>query len=233
MKLHLALLGLLWCANPTSPFLWDGDEENDESHLRGRALKSWPPKDFTIDPTSNCSMTCAPCPIGCSQPSCAPNPIYLPPKSDFWPPVATIQKPYGPFPKARNATAEYVWWTNEILGKYPKMVKQSETEYALSPKEVTLLKMSLPDWMEARAAGKYSCVDIATAMTKRAAYLQEYQHMNQFMYWGTFDWIKVVLKHAARLDKRAAKKGTSSIAPMYCYPVPVKGTVRSPSCFPP
>jgi hypothetical protein len=105
------------------------------------------------------------------------------------------------------------------------MIKQSDTKYALSDKEKTLLKMGLTEWMEARAADKYSCMDIAIAMTKRATYLQEVQHMDQFMYWGTFDWVKVVLKQAQKLDRKAAKKGTSAIAPMYCYPVPVKGTV--------
>ena len=85
--------------------------------------------------------------------------------------------------------------------------------------------MGLAEWMDARAANKYTCKDIAIAMTKRALYLQEVQHMDQFMYWGTFDWIKVVVKQAEKLDMKAAKKGTSAIAPMYCYPVPVKGTV--------
>jgi len=118
-----------------------------------------------------------------------------------------------------------------VLGKYPKMIKQSDTKYALSDKEVTLLKMGLTEWMDARAAGKYTCVDIANAMIKRALYLQEVQHMNQFMYWGTFDWIKVVLKQAQKLDSRAASKGTSSIAPMYCYPIPVSGGIYNPkSC---
>jgi mevalonate kinase len=107
------------------------------------------------------------------------------------------------------------------------MIKQSDTKYALSDKEVTLLKMGLTEWMEARAAGKYSCVDIATAMVKRTLYLQEVQKMQQFMYWGTFDWIKVVMKEAQKFDYRAAKKGISAIAPMYCYPIPIKGTVSS------
>jgi hypothetical protein len=105
------------------------------------------------------------------------------------------------------------------------MIKKNETKYALSAKEVMLLKMGLTEWMTARAAGTYSCMDIANAMIKRALYLQEVQHMDQFMYWGTFDWIKVVLKQAEKLDKRAMKHGTEAIAPMYCYPVPVKGTV--------
>jgi hypothetical protein len=107
------------------------------------------------------------------------------------------------------------------------MIKQNETKYALNATEVSLLKMGLAEWMEARAANKYTCLDIANAMVKRASYLQDVQHMNQFMYWGTFDWIKEVLKQAKKLDSRAAKKGSYAIAPMYCYPVPVKGTVSA------
>jgi len=112
-----------------------------------------------------------------------------------------------------------------VLGKYPKMIQRNDTKHALSDTEKTLLKMGLTEWMDARAAGKYTCVEIATAIVKLALYLQEIQHMNQFMYWGTFDWVKVVLKQAQKLDYRAAKKGTSAIAPLYCSPVPVKGTV--------
>ena len=226
MKLHLALIGIFFYGHQGASISLDTEIQDGESHLRGRALiQSWPPSGFTIDPLNNCSVTCAPCPIGCSQVSCSSNPVYLPPKSDFFPPVSAIQRPFGPYPKARNATAEYLWWTTEVLGKYPKMIKQNDTAYALTAKEVTLLKMGLVEWMEARAAGKYTCMDIATAMTKRALYLQEVQKMQQFMYWGTFDWIKVVLKEAARFDKLAARRGTSAIAPMYCYPIPIKGTV--------
>jgi len=210
----------------------DSYEGSDESYLRGagRALKKFPPKGFTTDPLTNCSLTCAPCPIGCLQSSCSSKPIYLQPKNDFYPPVNVMQRPFGPYPVAPNATAENTWWTSEVLAKYPKMIKQSDTIYNLTATEVMLLKMGLTEWMDARAAGKYTCVEMVTAMVKRALYLQEIRHMNQFMYWGTFDWIKVVMKEAAKLDNRAARKGTSSIAPMYCYPIPVKGTVSTDWC---
>jgi len=226
MKYVLVVITILCSSYQVSPFIAE-DNTDGESNLRGRVLTSFPPKGFTIDPTLNCSLTCAPCPIGCLQPSCSSKPVYLPPKNEFFPPF--YQKPYGPYPKARNNTAEFVWWSTEILAKYPKMIKQSETKYALSDKEAMLLKMGLTEWMEARAAGKYSRVDIATAMVKRTLYLQEVQKMQQFMYWGTFDWIKVVMKEAQKFDYRASKKGTSAIAPMYCYPIPNKGTVSIPS----
>ena len=228
MKFHLALIGILSYGHHVTSISYDYNVEDGESNLRGgRDLKSWPPKGFTIDPLNNCSLTCAPCPIGCAQVSCSATPVYLPPKADFFPPVAIMQKPWGPQPKAGNITAEYVWWTTTVLANYPKKIKQSETKYALSDKEVTLLKMGLVDWIAARAAGTYTCMDIANAMIKRTLYLQEVQHMDQFMYWGTFDWIKVVLKQAQKMDYRAAKKGTKAIAPMYCYPIPIKGTVST------
>jgi len=230
MKLNWALFAILGnlIFSQVSPSLVEDLDTDSESSLRGsRTLKQFPPKGFTVDPLNPCSVTCAPCPIGCLQPSCSSKPIYLPPKSDFYPPVSAMQRQFGPYPVARNATAEHVWWTTEILAKYPKMIKQSDTKYALSEKDVTLLKMGLSQWTEARAAGKYSCMDIATAMAKRALYLQEIQKMNQFMYWGTFDWIKVVMKEAQKFDNRASKKGTSALAPMYCYPIPIKGTVSS------
>jgi hypothetical protein len=230
MKFHLALVGILFYGHQVSsiPLEYDFEEESEANLRGGRELKTWPPKGFVTDPTYNCTtgITCAPCPIGCSKPSCASTPVYLPPKSDMYPPV---WRSWGPTPIARNATAEYVWWTTEILAKYPKMIKQSDTKYALTDKEVILLKMGLTEWMEARAAGKYTCVDITTAVAKRALYLQEIQKMNQFMYWKTFDWLKVALKEAQKMDYRAAKKGTSAIAPMYCYPIPIKGTVSDSS----
>jgi len=228
MNFHLALVGLLFYGHKVLSIALESElDEEGEGNLRGgRALKAWPPKGFTTDPTYNCSITCAPCPIGCLKTSCSSTPIYIPPKDILYPSLSAIQRPWGPYPIARNATSEYLWWTTDVLAKYPKMIKQSDTKYALSDKDVTLLKMGLTEWMEARAAGKYNCVDIVNAVAKRALYLQEVQHMNQFMYWGTFDWIKVAIKEAQKMDNRAAKKGTSAIAPMYCYPIPIKGTVR-------
>ena len=226
MKMFVSVMVsiLYFCSLVNSQSL-ESDIHDDPSHLRGRALKVYPPKGFTTDPLYNCSLTCAPCPIGCTQVSYSSKPVYIPPKAEFFPPASVLAKTWGPYPKARNITAEYLWWTTDILAKYPKMIKQSDTKYALSEKEKTLVMMGLSEWMEARASGKYSCMDIATALTKRALYLQEVQKMHQFMYWGTFDWIKVVLKEAQRMDYRAAKKGTAAIAPLYCYPVPIKGTV--------
>jgi len=198
MRFFQTAVSVLLLSSPIISFSWSYEDDSEESHLRGRALKDFPPKGFTIDPLNNCSITCAPCPIGCLLPSCSSTPVYLPPKAEIFPPVSAMQRPFGPSPKARNATAEYVWWTTEVLAKYPKMLKQSDTKYALSSTEVTPHKMSLTEWMDARAAGKYTCVDIATAMVKRALYLQEIQKMQQIMYWGTFDWIKVVLKSMLR-----------------------------------
>jgi hypothetical protein len=203
-----------------------GTKSISSSKKEAKSKKSKSLKGFTTDPRLPCSLTCEPCPIGCKVTYCSPDPILLPPKSDFFPPVDILARPYGPEPSfPANLTAEYEWWTSHVLAEYPKMIPQSDTEWALTPKEVTLVKMELSEWMIKRSAGEYTCSELAKALTKRALYFQHVQHMNHFMYWGTFDWIKVVLKEAKSLDKLAKKHGNDALAPLYCYPIPLKGTV--------
>ena len=193
-----------------------------------------------------CSITCAPCPLGCSNATikCTEKPLYIPPKSPMYLPDNLLHRVFAntstnippPYPVAldRNATAEAEWFAQTYLSKYPVSTKQEDTKYALTAKEKTLLKMSLPEWQEARKANKYTCMDMVTASIKRALYLDDVQKMGQFMYMNTFDWIAVAKKEAREYDRIAKKLGTSAIAPMYCYPVPIKGTVsqieRSEMC---
>ena len=83
---------------------------------------------------------------------------------------------------------------------------------------------------------------MATALTKRAMYLQDVQKMNHFMYWkddmfetggntaverslGGFNFIQAVIDQAKALDEKASADGLDAIAPLYCYPVPLKGTM--------
>jgi len=211
------------------------EESNDSRNLRGLKSTAYPPKGYMMDPifmkTYNCSITCAPCPVGCTQIKCTDKPVYIPPKNPLYPPDNIMHRffpspaPQYPINLPRNATAEIEWFNQTYLSQYPKAIKQSDTKYALSAREKTLLKMSLPEWMEARAADKFTCVEMATASAKRALYLEKVQKMGQFMYFNTFDWIKVVMKEALRYDSKAKKHGTKKIAPMYCYPIPIKGTV--------
>jgi hypothetical protein len=173
-------------------------------------------------------LSCSECPGCVGNATCAANPVVLPPKSDFWPPEEILQRPYGPGPvKPADLAAELAWFQSTVLDVLPSMTKQADTEYALTDTEEILVKMSLTDWQAARAAGTYTCEEIATALTKRATYMQEVQKMNSFMYWDSFDWIKVVLDQAKALDATAAVQGVTAIAPLYCYPVPLKGTMAT------
>jgi hypothetical protein len=221
---------------------WSVDQYS--RNLRTAKEKKYPPKFFVQDPIAmanyGCSITCAPCPIGCTNTTikCTDKPTYIPPKSPMYLPDSLLHRtfPTGiapPFPVAvaRNATAEAEWFKKTYLDKYPSSIKQADTKYALTATEKMLLKMSLPEWQEARAANKYTCMDMVTASIKRALYLDDVQKMGQFMYMNTFDWVGVAIKEARKYDKIAKKRGTKAIAPMYCYPVPIKGTVSRVECI--
>jgi Amidase len=173
-------------------------------------------------------LSCSECPGCVGNATCAANPVVLPPKSDFWPPEDILQRPYGPGPViAADLAAELEWFQTTVLDVLPSVTKQADTEYALTDKEEMLVKMSLTEWQAARAAGTYTCEEIATALTKRATYMQAVQKMNSFMYWDSFDWIKMVLAQAKALDAAATAQGVDVIAPLYCYPVPLKGTMAT------
>lgn len=180
------------------------------------------------DGHETCSLTCEACPVCLSTANCTEEAIILPPKSDFWPPVEFLKRTYGPSPTNDSFLAEELdWFQTQVLDVLPSSTKQSETEHALTDVEDILVKMSLSEWITERAAGTYSCEQMATALTKRATYLQEVQKLNNFMYWGTFDWIEVVLDQANAFDALASSDGIDAIAPLYCYPVPIKGTMAT------
>lgn len=182
------------------------------------------------------SLTCSTCP-DCMTATCAAEIVPLPTKSDFWPPADILKKNTGPDPIPGDLAAELAWFEETVLSALPSSVKQPDTKYALTDTEEMLLKMSLPEWQEARAAETYTCKEMATAVTKRAMYLQDIQKMNHFMYWNNamfeqedssiddFHWVDVVLDQAADLDSKAEADGVETIAPLYCYPVPLKGTM--------
>lgn len=134
--------------------------------------------------------------------------------------------------------AELEWFTKTVLDPLPSSLKQPNTKYALTEDEELLILMSLPAWQKARKNKDYTCLEMATALTKRAMYLQDIQKMNHFMYWkefenditaleksAIFDWVAVVRKQAADLDAKAEAEGVEALAPLYCYPVPLKGTM--------
>jgi Asp-tRNA(Asn)/Glu-tRNA(Gln) amidotransferase A subunit family amidase len=245
MKLSIALIGTISIAFNGRNAVTAKDEVEQWSvdqysrNLR-TATKKYPPYNFVQDPIFKekygCSITCAPCPIGCTNVTikCTDKPLYIPPKSPMYLPDNLLHRtfPTGiapPYPVAlpRNATAEAEWFTQTYLSKYPVSTKQENTKYALTATEKMLLKMSLPEWQDARAANKYTCMDMVTASIKRALYLDDVQKMGQFMYMNTFDWVGHAIKEARKYDKIAKKRGTKAIAPMYCYPIPIKGTITT------
>jgi len=238
MKLTFALIGIcsILFHGCHAVGAWDEVDEYSESrNLRKGDAPKYPPPGFMIDPIFkakyNCSITCAPCPIGCTQVKCTDKPAYIPPKSPMFMPDELLHRIFvgtvPPYPVSlpRNATYEIEWFNKTYLNQLPSSTKQADTKYALTPTEKMLLKMSLPEWQEARAANKYTCMDMVTASIKRALYLHEVQKMGQFMYFQVFDWIGFARKQAAKFDRMAKKHGTKKIAPMYCYPIPIKGTV--------
>jgi len=243
MKLVLALIATSTVSfkGHNAVLARDGDDEwsveKYKRNLRTSKEKKYPPKGFMLDPIFkekyNCSITCAPCPVGCSVIKCSDKPVYIPPKSPLFQPDYLMHRTYAtgiapPYPVSlpRNATLELEWFQKTYLSQFPVSIKQSDTKYALTATEKLLLQMSLPEWQEARAANKYTCMDMVTASIKRALYLTEVQKMGQFMYHNTFDWVGLAIKEARKYDRMAKKHGTKKIAPMYCYPVPIKGTVR-------
>jgi Asp-tRNA(Asn)/Glu-tRNA(Gln) amidotransferase A subunit family amidase len=243
MKLSLALIGIISIAFHGHSSVAAKDEVEEWSvdqytrNLRTKKVKKYPPSGYMLDPVFkekyNCSITCAPCPIGCTQVKCADKPVYIPPKSEMYMPDNLLHRTFPgtqtPYPVSlpRNATGELAWFTETYLKKLPVSTKQSDTKYALTATEKMLLKMSLPEWQEARAANKYTCMDMVTASIKRALYMQEVQKMGQFMYHNTFDWVGLAIKEARKYDRMAKKHGTKKIAPMYCYPTPIKGTITT------
>jgi len=244
MKLSIALIGISCIAFHGHYSVFAKDEVEEWSvdqytrNLRTKKEKKYPPSGFMLDPILkakyNCSITCAPCPIGCTQVKCTDKPVYIPPKSPMYMPdnllhryfVSGVAPPY-PVTLPRNETGEIAWFTETYLKKYPVSTKQSDTKYALTATEKMLLKMSLPEWQEARAANKYTCMDMVTASIKRALYLDDVQKMGQFMLMNTFDWVGLAIKEARKYDRMAKKHGTKKIAPFYCYPVPIKGTLTT------
>lgn len=181
--------------------------------------------DFGVEGQS-CTLTCTECP-SCINATCSADAVYVPPKSDFWPPKEILQRPYGPSPEGGPfLEEELAWFKATVLESLPSSTKQSETEYALTEEEVKLVMMGLAEWQEKRASNEYTCVQMATALTKRAAYLQHVQKMNHFMYWD-IDWITVVLDQAKAYDAVADSEGTDTLEPLYCYPIPLKGTMAT------
>lgn len=155
-----------------------------------------------------------------------PQILQLPDRSPWWPPREIAGNGYSGI--QANGTAMVDWFQANILSKLPSQVMQSETEYALNPLERQLINMSLVEWIAARAANRYSCEQMAVALVKRTKYMQHVQHVNNWMYWDSFPGqFDSMIERAAELDSLAVQESPAALAPLYCYPIPVKGTMAT------
>ncbi|KAJ1454290.1 amidase signature domain-containing protein [Pelagophyceae sp. CCMP2097] len=121
---------------------------------------------------------------------------------------------------ASDVSAAVAHWFDTTLAAIPM-----KPPPPMSAKEMALVSMSAAEWFSARKAGLYTCADYASALTSRAEY---YRYMNQFMYWDNMPGqMDHVMAQALALDSLAEAEGVDAIAPLYCLPVPAKGTMAT------
>ena len=95
----------------------------------------------------------------------------------------------------------------------------------LSERERELVNWSAETFVANRRAGTVSCEEFARALTNRAEY---YRTANVFMNWDNDpDWTARVVEAAKVLDDKASKDGVEALAPLYCLPIPAKGTMAT------
>ena len=97
---------------------------------------------------------------------------------------------------------------------------------ALTEEEKRHVSWSATEMMEQREAGATTCEAYTRTLVKRATH---YASMNQFMYWDNDPgWTERVVAKAIELDRKVAVEGsTSAIAPLFCLPIAMKGTVAT------
>ena len=96
---------------------------------------------------------------------------------------------------------------------------------ALTEEEKRHVSWSATEFLQQREAGAVTCEAYARTLVKRATH---YASMNQFMYWGNDPgWTERVVAKAIELDRKAAAEGTQAIAPLFCLPIAMKGTVAT------
>lgn len=148
-----------------------------------------------------------------------------------------------PLSKESAASPEVASWFVDNVASIPMAGPP-----AMTARQIELAKMTAQEFMAARAAGSVTCVEYAEVLTMRA---KHYKYMGQFMYWDNMpDQMDVVMAAAAALDAKVnsdgrrhtpfctlchcprgppqvATEGVDSIAPLYCLPVPMKGTMAT------
>ena len=119
---------------------------------------------------------------------------------------------------AANSQAVASWFAENLPRELlpPPNMTEREKELAL---------MSAAEFMAARKAGQVSCGEYARVLTARA---EHYKSMNHFMFWDNRPaQMAAVVAEAEWLDAKAATEGVASLAPLYCLPVPLKGSMAT------
>ena len=118
------------------------------------------------------------------------------------------------------ASKDVAKWFKDNVASLPMPGPPMMTE-----RDRQLAKLSLTEYIAQRKAGEVTCVEYAKALTKRALH---YKDMNWFMYWDVVpEQMEMTIDEAASLDQKAQEEGVESLAPLYCLPVPLKGTMAS------
>lgn len=95
----------------------------------------------------------------------------------------------------------------------------------LSSKTAEMLGWTAAEFIAARRAGTTTCRAYAETLLTRAAF---YADMNIFETGSrTPAAAATILALADELDEKAATHGVEALAPLYCLPVPVKGTMAT------
>ncbi|GAB5364056.1 hypothetical protein AAMO2058_000936700 [Amorphochlora amoebiformis] len=95
----------------------------------------------------------------------------------------------------------------------------------MGERERTLARLSASAFVEMRKRGEVTCEEYAEVLVKRA---KHYKYMGQFMYFDILpNQMDQVVRRARELDQKAQEEGVDSLSPLYCLPVPIKGTMAT------
>eukprot|EP00929_Paragymnodinium_shiwhaense_P058870 TRINITY_DN29490_c0_g1_i1.p1 TRINITY_DN29490_c0_g1~~TRINITY_DN29490_c0_g1_i1.p1 ORF type:complete len:620 (+),score=107.78 TRINITY_DN29490_c0_g1_i1:220-2079(+) len=92
--------------------------------------------------------------------------------------------------------------------------------YVPTEREKFLYTRSAEEYVALRRSGEVTCEEFAVALVSRARHLRR---MNQWIF-SSYDLFDTLVEQAKALDAQAAQKGIEALAPLYGFPIPMKGT---------
>ena len=108
---------------------------------------------------------------------------------------------------------------------FAENVPEIPSKPEMTSEEQKYVSWTAAEFIAQRRAGAVTCEAYARALTDRA---KHYRTMNQFMYWDNDpEWTDRVVAAAVALDAKADAEGVESLAPLYCLPLPAKGTMAT------